>query len=194
MPNKLLKRTQTAGCARASLLQPAIFSRLAKRYMPMRYLRVLCTIFIIAITFTSEAGYWYPIKGSSNKLKFHKPTFEDKMWTYISNNSTDVFQSVERYTYKYDVKDNIILIHAYCEISEKEIESQYMFLPLDGGSCYFEVQYDYKLKKFLLIAVNGEAQAYNKLINKDKKQLAVFVPQHFSQQFFAHYQGVICSQ
>jgi hypothetical protein len=27
----------------------------------------------------------------------------------------------------------------------------------------------------------------NKLINKDKKQLAVFVPQHFSQQFFAHY-------
>jgi hypothetical protein len=28
---------------------------------------------------------------------------------------------------------------------------------------------------------------YNKLINKDKKQLAVFVPQHFSQQFFAHY-------
>jgi hypothetical protein len=28
---------------------------------------------------------------------------------------------------------------------------------------------------------------HNKLINKDKKQLAVFVPQHFSQQFFAHY-------
>ncbi|EAP95501.1 hypothetical protein V12B01_17701 [Vibrio splendidus 12B01] len=27
----------------------------------------------------------------------------------------------------------------------------------------------------------------NKLINKDKKQLAVFVPQHFSQQFFAYY-------
>jgi penicillin-binding protein 1A len=27
----------------------------------------------------------------------------------------------------------------------------------------------------------------NKLINKDKKQLAVFVPQHFSQQFFACY-------
>lgn len=27
----------------------------------------------------------------------------------------------------------------------------------------------------------------NKLINKDKKQLAIFVPQHFSQQFFAHY-------
>ncbi|CAM3397944.1 hypothetical protein SHVI106290_12620 [Shewanella violacea] len=28
---------------------------------------------------------------------------------------------------------------------------------------------------------------YNKLINKDKKQLDVFVLQHFSQQFFAHY-------
>jgi len=28
---------------------------------------------------------------------------------------------------------------------------------------------------------------YNKLINKDKKQFAVFVPQHFSKQFFAHY-------
>ncbi|SDK44762.1 hypothetical protein SAMN04488540_1401 [Ferrimonas sediminum] len=27
----------------------------------------------------------------------------------------------------------------------------------------------------------------NKLINKDKKQFAVFVPQHFSKQFFAHY-------
>ncbi|PTP09923.1 hypothetical protein CWO17_03715 [Vibrio sp. 10N.286.45.A3] len=25
----------------------------------------------------------------------------------------------------------------------------------------------------------------NKLINKDKKQFAVFVPQHFSKQFFA---------
>jgi hypothetical protein len=30
-------------------------------------------------------------------------------------------------------------------------------------------------------------KTHNKLINKDKKQLAVFVPQHFSQQFFAHY-------
>lgn len=29
--------------------------------------------------------------------------------------------------------------------------------------------------------------AYNKQINKDKKQLTVFVPQHFSQQNFAHY-------
>jgi hypothetical protein len=28
---------------------------------------------------------------------------------------------------------------------------------------------------------------YNKLINKDKKQFAVFVPQHFSKQFFACY-------
>jgi hypothetical protein len=28
--------------------------------------------------------------------------------------------------------------------------------------------------------------APNKLINRDKKQLAVFIPQHFSQQFFAH--------
>ena len=27
----------------------------------------------------------------------------------------------------------------------------------------------------------------NKLINKDKKQFAVFVPQHFSKQFFARY-------
>tara|TARA_R110000751_G_scaffold288266_1_gene394308 strand:- start:750 stop:869 length:120 start_codon:yes stop_codon:yes gene_type:complete len=32
--------------------------------------------------------------------------------------------------------------------------------------------------------------AYNKLINKDKKQLAVFVLQHFSQQFLARYLGV----
>jgi hypothetical protein len=30
-------------------------------------------------------------------------------------------------------------------------------------------------------------KVHNKLINQDKKQLAVFVPQHFSQQFFAHY-------
>jgi hypothetical protein len=28
---------------------------------------------------------------------------------------------------------------------------------------------------------------YNKSFQQDKKQLAVFVPQHFSQQFFAHY-------
>jgi hypothetical protein len=27
----------------------------------------------------------------------------------------------------------------------------------------------------------------SKLINRGKKQLAVFVPQHFSRQFFAHY-------
>ena len=32
-----------------------------------------------------------------------------------------------------------------------------------------------------------ELSLANKLINKDKKQLAVFVPQHFSQQFFAYY-------
>lgn len=31
----------------------------------------------------------------------------------------------------------------------------------------------------------------NKLINKDKKQLAVFVSQHFSQQFFAHFLPII---
>jgi membrane carboxypeptidase/penicillin-binding protein len=37
--------------------------------------------------------------------------------------------------------------------------------------------------KHLAVRVNTA----NKLINKDKKQLAVFVPQHFSQQFFAHY-------
>jgi len=30
------------------------------------------------------------------------------------------------------------------------------------------------------------ASATNKHLNRDKKQLAVFVPQHFSQQFFAH--------
>ena len=123
----------------------------------MRCIRVLCSIFIISLAFTSEAGYWFPVNDASNKLKFHKPTFEEKMWVYINSASTEKFHSVESYSYKYDVIDSIVLIHAYCEISENEIQSQHMFLPFDGGSCYFEVQYNYKLKKFLLIAVNGEA-------------------------------------
>ena len=43
------------------------------------------------------------------------------------------------------------------------------------------------LRAITSCAVFGTATAaYNKLINKDKKQLAVFVPQHFSQQFQAH--------
>ena len=125
--------------------------------MPMRYFRVLCTIFIISVAFTTDAGYWFPVNDASNKLKFHKPTFEQKMWTYINTNSANKFYGVESYSYKYDVIKNIVLIHAYCKISENEIQSEQMFLPFDGGSCHFEVQYDYKLNKFLLIAVNGEA-------------------------------------
>jgi hypothetical protein len=42
----------------------------------------------------------------------------------------------------------------------------------------------------LLYLVYVTLLLHNKLINKDKKQLAVFVPQHFSQQFLAHYLGV----
>jgi hypothetical protein len=38
----------------------------------------------------------------------------------------------------------------------------------------------------------GEGSMIIKLINKDKKQFAVFVPQHFSKQFFACYLGVKC--
>jgi hypothetical protein len=124
--------------------------------MPMKNIITLLTIFSLCSPLSAVAGSWYEVVGSQ-KLKFHKPTFEDKLWTYVINNTDTKFEDKNNYSFKYQVKGSVILVHAYCDITESEIISEHMFLPFDGGSCYFEVQYDYKLKKFLLVAVNGEA-------------------------------------
>ena len=126
------------------------------RYMPMRNTITLLVMFSLFSSLSALAGSWYEVAGTQ-KLEFHKPTFEEKMWNYVINKTEARFEHKSNYSYKYQVKGSVILIHAYCDISESDIKSEYMFLPLDGGSCYFEVQYDYKLEKLLLVAVNGEA-------------------------------------
>jgi len=130
--------------------------RRARRYMPMINIIRLLTIFNLFAPLSAVAGSWYEVEGAQT-LKFHKPTFEESMWDFVIKNTDTKFEDRKKYSFKYQVKGSVVLVHAYCDITESEINSQSMFLPLDGGSCYFEVQYDYNLKKFLLVAVNGEA-------------------------------------
>ncbi|TMP19962.1 hypothetical protein CWC02_07380 [Pseudoalteromonas sp. S2721] len=124
--------------------------------MPMKNIITPLVVFSLFSPLSAFAGSWYEVVGSQ-KLKFHKPTFEEKMWNYVINKTDAKFEDKSRYSFKYQVKGSVLLVHAYCDITESNINSDYMFLPLDGDSCFFEVQYDYKLKKFLLVAVNGEA-------------------------------------
>ncbi len=154
MHNKPLKNVPATNNVASTGL--ANSRRLAGRYMAMKKVIKLLPLFCLFFSLSTLAGPWHEVAGSQ-KLKFHKPTFEEEMWNYVINITDEKFEDKNSYSFKYQVKGSVILVHAYCDITESDIKSEHMFLPLDGGSCYFEVQYDYKLKKFLLVAVNGEA-------------------------------------
>lgn len=132
-----LAGTQTRRAA--SLFCPTRLRPLLGRYMPMRNIIRLLTIFSLFAPLSAVAGSWYEVEGSQT-LKFHKPTFEESMWDFVIKNTDTKFEDRKKYSFKYQVKGSVVLVHAYCDITVSEIRSQSMFLPLDGGSCYFEVQ------------------------------------------------------
>ena len=104
------------------------------------------------------SGQWVQVPGWTVKVNVNPVALENMLWEYINLESELVFQPRESYTYQYKaISDTEILVNALCKIKNKELLETEFIQVFDGGSCYFEAKYSFKLKKFTNLVVNSEA-------------------------------------
>ena len=62
------------------------------------------------------------------------------------------------YTYQYVITNNDdIFINAFCNTLNRENLNRELLVVEDGGSCYFQINYNLKTGIFSKLSVNGEA-------------------------------------
>jgi hypothetical protein len=107
------------------------------------------------------AGEWVPVEGWAVPLKVNTVAMEELLWKYMEDNAEQKFQPREDYTYQYKtINDHELLINAMCDTFDTTDLTKEFVEVLDGGSCYFQATYDFKVNVFVKLVVNGEAEAF----------------------------------
>ena len=101
------------------------------------------------------AGEWYAVK--SKKINIIEKTIENKLWEYINSTSQVKFNPRKTYNYQYTNEGTNIYINAFCETWGRKNLNKELLIVRDGGSCYFQIHYNYKTEMFSKLNVNGEA-------------------------------------
>ncbi len=86
---------------------------------------------------------------------------EYSLWEFLATKKTYKFLSKEKYTYQYqaNIKNGKeeVYINAFCkERKSLNLRKDFVFV-LDGGSCYFQINYNPETGEFYNLRVNGEA-------------------------------------
>ena len=111
---------------------------------------------------SSYCGEWFPFstdyKPLLNSEHFNKLVVENLLWMHVAENSDREFKPRESYNYQYQVLgNNLYKINALCNTPRTNDLSKNYLLVDDGGSCYFELEYNSLTKTFSKLYVNGEA-------------------------------------
>ena len=114
-------------------------------------------VLILITPHVSLASEWVAIDGGITEVKLNSEKVESELWKYINKESKIKFKAKEKYTYQYQaINSEIMSINTLCETYGKTLNTNFI-LVLDGGSCYFQINYNYKTGVFSELQVNGEA-------------------------------------
>jgi hypothetical protein len=106
------------------------------------------------------SGEWYPFtpdyKAAPSSSHFNELQIENQLWEYVTKKYDGKFELRDLYNYQYLVLDNhSYKINAFCNsLGTRNLKEEYLLVD-DGGSCYFEVNYDSLSNKFSKLYVNG---------------------------------------
>ena len=120
--------------------------------------KYLSILFLSLLPSTLYAGEWIAVDGGVVEIKLKAEEVENKLWLYIKKASTRKFETRDKYTYQYKAINNKeIYINALCDtFGEKSLHKEFVMVD-DGGSCFFQINYNFKTGKFSKLQVNGEA-------------------------------------
>lgn len=120
-----------------------------------KYLIVLFILFIPGII---HAGEWVAVDNGAVEIDLTDGRLENKLWLYINKVSTIKFEPKEKYTFQYKAINNEeIFINALCDTFDRKELHKEVIVVFDGGSCFFQIQYNQKTGNFSKLRVNGEA-------------------------------------
>jgi len=131
-------------------------------------MKLTCLSVLILFALNSNAGEWIAI-GEQKAFPIQKE-FESNMWKYLTKTNIE-FQPREKYRFQYQfLNHNIVHVNALCIPKPQKnspigtypgptneyLRSQ-LYVVEDGGSCFFNFNYNIKKRKFSELYVNGLA-------------------------------------
>ena len=124
---------------------------------------------LVFLADTCHSNEWIPI-GQQPNLE-ETGVLEVKLWKLLKSKGKTKFEAKESYRFQYQyISKSVVFINAIClpfpkpnsdpgvfpgpttEILKKEI-----YEVMDGGSCFFNVEYNIESGTFTSLSVNGEA-------------------------------------
>ncbi len=115
-------------------------------------------IFVLFVPGVLYAGEWVTVDGGVLEIDLAEGKLENELWRYINKVSTRKFEPKDKYTYQYKaLNSEEIYINALCNAFEiKDLHKEFVMV-FDGGTCFFQINYNHKTGKFYKLQVNGEA-------------------------------------
>jgi hypothetical protein len=128
------------------------------------YEKIYCSFvdgFFSQVTYSDE---WYLIDSDKLNGVFDVQKIETDLWVFLGENKSHKFQEQSSYKYQYRFETpEIVNINAFCHVfTHPEIKvtvdfHKDFYQVFDGGSCYFQLNYNLKFQKFEGLYVNGES-------------------------------------
>jgi hypothetical protein len=108
----------------------------------------------LAEDFELSEKYWTPSEEDIMKLEASLPAFLEEIdQGVIIERLPEYMRQYVGFTFE---NDRLIYGNFFCNAYEIDWKKEMVFI-LDGGDCYFQLQYDPKNDQFLYIQFNGEA-------------------------------------
>ena len=118
------------------------------------------TLLTIAILFSpiAFAGNWVQVNDWATPLKVNVVSLEKNLWVYVFENSNQKYKAKDLYTFQYKtINKSELFINALCDTFDVVGLDENFIEVDDGGTCYFQVVYNFKKNTFTKLEVNGEA-------------------------------------
>lgn len=125
-------------------------------------MKTLLLSLLILISAPALCGEWYPFTTDYEPIPdtsyFDELDVENQLWKYIKNEHNGNFEKRETYDYQYQVLGSQrYKINAFCNSPGTENIRHAYLVVVDGGSCFFEVEYNSATSLFRNLYVNGQA-------------------------------------
>lgn len=139
-----------------SACQPAASTELATEYIPVSIEGAEGVIVPanMASEFELAEQYWTPSEEDVLKLENSLPAYLEQVGaTEVAGRLPEYKRQYVGFTFD---GDQLIYGNFFCNPLNYDWQKEAVFV-LDGGSCYFQIQYDPKNDQFLYLQINGEA-------------------------------------
>ena len=103
-------------------------------------------------------GKWIKISNENSDYHINETLVEEKMWRFVKTQYSDNFEDRKLYSYQYKlISENIIHINALCWFVSNSDPTKIFITINDGGTCFFNLKYNFEKDIFFDLYVNGES-------------------------------------